>query len=120
MTGKKHNARNPDSTYLWTIKSDDVSDEGTFDFGGVSQAIVGVELRPPPPDDKRMIPVIAQRNAIEVFEYCPSCGVDVPSARPLFACGSYMVFPCSHCEWVWCEGATTLERLDERANGMET
>ena len=108
---KKYNARAPDATYLWTISPSDVSDDGYYDFGGAKQSIVGVELRPPPPDDANMVPVISMRKATDLFEYCPSCGGTVPHARPIFAAADYMVYPCLSCEWVWCDGTAPQEGL---------
>lgn len=107
-----YNARsNDDARYLWSLKAHDVDDDGNYDFGGVTQPILGVELRPPPPDDDAMYPVISQRLAIEVFKSCPSCGSDVGNSRPLFACGKWMVYPCHDCEWVWVEQLDTLEKM---------
>ena len=112
MTRSDYNARAPNAKYRWTIVPHDVNDDGEFEFANRFHPIVGIELRPPAPDNEHMIPVIAMRNATELFEYCPSCGVDVPHARPVFAVGDYMVYPCLGCEWVWCDGTAPLEGLE--------
>ena len=107
----EYNARTPDARYLWSLTPSEVDDDGYYDFGGVVQPILGVELRPPPPDDDEMYPVISQRLAIEVFKSCPSCGVAVGNTRPLFACGKWSVYPCTECKWVWVEQLDTLEKM---------
>lgn len=104
-------ARSNDARYLWSLQSDEVDDDGNYDLGGIKQPLLGVELRPPPPDDEIMYPVISQRLAIEVFTYCPSCGVSVGKTRPVFACGKWSVYPCTECKWVWNERLDILEGM---------
>tara|TARA_R100001082_G_scaffold93922_1_gene60771 strand:+ start:2499 stop:2840 length:342 start_codon:yes stop_codon:yes gene_type:complete len=107
MGREEYNARSKEADYLWSVEPHDVQDDGTFEFGGVKQNILNVDLRPPPPDDAEMLPVLGIRLAIEEFKSCPSCGSVVPYGRPVFSCGQFMVYPCLDCEWVWCEGTTT-------------
>ena len=105
MSSSNYNTRTPDATYRWTLNPSDVNDDGTFELGDITQSIIGLELRPPPPNDEHLVPVISMRSMTELFEYCPSCGVVVPDARPIFSAGLYMVYPCTSCEWVWCDGS---------------
>jgi hypothetical protein len=106
-----NDARTPNAKYIWSLNAKDVDNDGNYDIGGISQPLMGVELRPPPPDDDTMFPVISQRLAIEVFKACPSCGVHVGKSRLVFACGKWSVYPCASCRWVWVEQLDTLEKM---------
>ena len=100
----KHKSSDDGARFNWSVSPSEVDDDGYWRFNGVRQTMLGVELRPPPPNDDLILPVIAIRKAIEVFDVCPCCGTSIDGMRPVFAVGTFIVYPCSvEDEWVWAD-----------------
>lgn len=96
--------------FNWSVTPSEVDDDGYWGFDGVRHSMLGVELRPPPPANDKLLPVIAMRKAIEVFDVCPCCGSDIDRHRPVFSVGTFIVYPCSVMdEWVWTDTISLIE-----------
>ena len=99
----KHKSSNG-AKFKWSVTPSEVDDDGYWGFDGVRDSMVGVELRPTPPNDDESLQEIAVRKAKEVWDICPCCGSSIDRERPIFSVGTFIVYPCSVTdEWVWAD-----------------
>lgn len=90
-----------DASFSWMLTPSDIREDGQYNFQGVYRDLIGTELCPPD-DDYHPVIAVSPASEIEGFNKCPHCRASVEPSRPVFACGSWSVLPCTDCnQWVW-------------------